>query len=78
MNHVRSAEAFPRRRSGRAPFDFLFVLIVVISVPLLAQESVDEKVIAQIKAEGFQRSAVMETLSWLTDVHGQVVREVLA
>lgn len=70
MNHVRSAEALPRRRSGRAPFDFLFVLIVVISVPLLAQESVDEKVIAQIKAEGFQRSAVMETLSWLTDVHG--------
>ena len=33
-------------------------------------EQVDEHVIAQIKAEGFQHSAVMETLSWIADVHG--------
>jgi carboxypeptidase Q len=30
----------------------------------------DEAVIAQIKLEGFQHSAVMDTLSWLSDVHG--------
>ena len=35
-----------------------------------ATEPVNERVIAQIKAEGFQHSAVMETLSWLADVHG--------
>ncbi|HEX7138752.1 MAG TPA: M28 family peptidase, partial [Vicinamibacterales bacterium] len=35
-----------------------------------APEQVDEHVIAQIKAEGFQHSAVMDTLSWLADVHG--------
>lgn len=26
--------------------------------------------VAQIKTEGFQQSAVMDTLSWLSDVHG--------
>src|SRR5499427_6196585 len=35
-----------------------------------AAEPVDERVIARIKAEGFQHSSVMETLSWLADVHG--------
>jgi len=39
-------------------------------VALVAQESVDEQVVARIKTEAFQRSAVMETLSWLSDVHG--------
>ena len=45
-------------------------LFVVATSTLLAQERVDEQVIAAIKTEGFQRSQVMETLSWLTDVHG--------
>ena len=44
--------------------------LVLAIAALAAQEPVDEKVIAQIKTEGFQHSAVMETLSWLTDVHG--------
>lgn len=35
-----------------------------------AQEKVDEAVVAQIKAEAFQRSEVMDTLSWISDVHG--------
>jgi hypothetical protein len=42
---------------------------ILLAVPL-AQESVNDTVIAQIKTEGFQRSAVMDTLSWLSDVHG--------
>jgi carboxypeptidase Q len=35
-----------------------------------AQERVDLDAIYQIKAEGFQRSQVMEITSWLTDVYG--------
>ncbi|HEY1909823.1 MAG TPA: M20/M25/M40 family metallo-hydrolase [Vicinamibacterales bacterium] len=46
------------------------LLLVVASVPLLAQEPVNDAVIAQIKSEAFQQSAVMDTLSWLSDVHG--------
>ena len=45
-------------------------LLVAAVTTLAAQEQADEKVIAAIKTEGFQRSHVMETLSWLTDVHG--------
>src|SRR5580765_6822089 len=43
---------------------------ILLAVHLTAQESVNDAVIAQIKTEGFQRSAVMDTLSWLSDVHG--------
>src|SRR3954470_15023224 len=45
-------------------------LVLLLSVSLLAEESVDEVVVAQIKSEAFQRSEVMDTLSWLADVHG--------
>src|SRR5688500_20131675 len=43
---------------------------VVLSLPARAQERVDEAAIEKIKAEGLQRSQVMETASWLTDVFG--------
>ena len=43
---------------------------ILLAAPLAAQETVNDTVIAQIKTEGFQRSAVMDTLSWLSDVHG--------
>jgi carboxypeptidase Q len=46
------------------------VLACALSVPLFGEEAVNDAVIAQIKIEGFQRSAVMDTLSWLSDVHG--------
>ena len=53
------------------------VLAVVIfglaaSFPLAGQsdEPVDLDAIYAIKAEGFERSQVMELISWLTDVHG--------
>jgi carboxypeptidase Q len=42
----------------------------LVSVSASAQEAVNETVIAQIKGEAFQRSAVMDTLSWLSDVYG--------
>src|SRR3954469_22995164 len=50
----------------------LAVLVVSISSSsaALAQEPVNDVVVAQIKGEAFQRSAVMDTLSWLSDVYG--------
>jgi hypothetical protein len=48
------------------------VLAATLALPVLVagQERVDDRVLAAIKTEGFQRSQVMETLGWLTDVHG--------
>src|SRR5262245_46078453 len=48
----------------------VFAAVVAASVVLSAQEPVNDAVIAQIKMEGFQRSEVMDTLSWLSDVAG--------
>ena len=48
--------------------------LIVALAPLSAQqapaERIDYDAIYKIKDEGFQRSKVMETLSWLTDVYG--------
>ena len=43
---------------------------LLVVLPLGAQDTVNDAVIAQIKTEGFQHSAVMDTLSWMTDVYG--------
>jgi carboxypeptidase Q len=40
------------------------------SLTLTAQETVNESIVAKIKLEAFQQSQVMDTLSWLSDVHG--------
>ncbi len=52
----------------------LLVLITVLALPPAAQvqsqEPVDLDAIYKIKDEGFHRSKVMETVSYLTDVHG--------
>ena len=50
----------------------LFALIFVF--PAQAQEPIDQSVIARIKQEGFQNSEIMETLFYLTDVHGPRLR----
>jgi carboxypeptidase Q len=44
--------------------------VMAASLGLLAQEPVNETIVARIKAEAFQRSAVMDTLSWIADVYG--------
>jgi carboxypeptidase Q len=48
--------------------------LIVALAPLSAQQAPGERIdydaIYKIKDEGFQRSKVMETLSWLTDVYG--------
>jgi carboxypeptidase Q len=45
------------------------MVLAALTVPVAAQEPVNEAVIAQIKTEGFQHSEVMETLSWISDVY---------
>jgi carboxypeptidase Q len=49
------------------------IALTLTFVPLAAQqgrERVDLDAIYKIKAEGFQRSRVMDIMSWLTDVYG--------
>ncbi len=47
------------------------VTLLAASAALVAYaEPVDDAMIAKIKMEGFQRSKVMTTLSWLADVYG--------
>ncbi len=45
-------------------------MLALSTAPVDAQEKVDVAAIDKIKAEGLQRSQVMETASWLTDVFG--------
>jgi hypothetical protein len=55
-------------------------MAVAPSAPLLAQgfggagagpqERIDTAAIERIKAEGFERSQIMDIMSWLTDVYG--------
>ncbi len=51
---------------------FIGLLCVILVLPALlgAQEKVDLQMVGRIKAEGFTSSQVMETVSFLTDVHG--------
>ena len=48
------------------------ILALAASLSLVGQsaEPVDLNAVYAIKAEGFERSQVMELMSWLTDVHG--------
>jgi hypothetical protein len=46
------------------------VLASTLVLTAAGDEPVDQAVIAQIKTEGFQRSEVTDTLSWLSDVYG--------
>jgi carboxypeptidase Q len=63
-------------RSSLAPFLAVVVLGLGIAQPALAQrsrepaEKVDTEVVNKIKEEGLKKSQVMETISFLTDVHG--------
>jgi hypothetical protein len=48
----------------------LIVALAIVASSSFAQEPVDTDVVARIKEEAFQRSQVLDTLSYLTDVHG--------
>ena len=51
-------------------FRILAATLILGAGALSAQEPVDRDMVARIRAEGFQDSHVMETLSWLSDVYG--------
>mgnify|MGYP000884397543 CR=1 FL=1 len=61
------------RRGMFAPLTIVLVGCLAFTFASSAQdkpEKIDLEVINKIKAEGLERSQVMQTLSWLTDVHG--------
>ncbi|MDW7761731.1 MAG: M20/M25/M40 family metallo-hydrolase [Acidobacteriota bacterium] len=45
-------------------------LILALSFGLAAQEKLDLRMLQRIRQEGLDHSKVMDTLSWLSDVHG--------
>ena len=64
-----------RFRSSHRPWLGAAAVVTWLALaPISAQqapaERVDYDAIYKIKEEGFQRSKVMEILSWLTDVYG--------
>jgi carboxypeptidase Q len=61
------------RKTQRALLAGAALTVALVLAPVSAQqalEKVDLEAIYRIKAEGFQRSKVMEITSWLTDVYG--------
>jgi len=46
------------------------VCVLIAPIRLFAGEPVDLQIISSIREEGFNRSRIMETLSYMTDVHG--------
>src|SRR5262250_342851 len=56
------------RKKAAAVFAFLFAAIPIVAQ--IPQEKVDLDAIYKIKDEGLNRSQVMDTLSYLTDVYG--------
>ena len=63
------APAAPGRR-GLLSAALAVALAAPSLVPLAAQERVDADAVSKLRAEGFERSQIMEISSWLTDVYG--------
>jgi hypothetical protein len=53
-----------------APTLGALIFCLAVSAQVSQVEKVDQEMMKKIREEGMQRSQVMETLSWLTDVHG--------
>jgi carboxypeptidase Q len=52
------------------PIAAVLILCLAVSAQVPQVEKVDLEMVKKIREEGTQRSQVMDTLSWLTDVHG--------
>jgi hypothetical protein len=52
------------------PIATVLIFCLAVSAQVAQVEKVDLDMMKKIREEGVQRSQVMETLSWLTDVHG--------
>src|SRR5262245_21225057 len=63
MTHRRYSRAI-------APIAAVLIFCLTAGAQIAQVEEVDQEMMKQIHEEGMQRSQVMETLSWLTDVHG--------
>src|SRR5271165_3595022 len=46
------------------------LVLILLALPALAQESADRAIVDRVKTEAFERSKVMEILRNLSDVHG--------
>jgi hypothetical protein len=53
-----------------APIAAVLILCLAAGAQVAQVEKIDLEMMKKIREEGMQRSQVMETLSWLTDVHG--------
>ena len=71
MTQIQSL-ASPRapRLAPRGPFLTVIAAFLALPAWIGAQERIDPSAIDRIRVEGFARSQVMETASWLTDVYG--------
>ena len=48
----------------------LALAVLALATPLLAEERIDYQALARIRKEGRERSQILHTLHFLTDVHG--------
>src|SRR5262247_2523146 len=59
-----------RYNRAMAPVAAVLILCLTAGAQVTQVENVDLEMMKKIRQEGMERSQVMETLSWLTDVHG--------
>jgi carboxypeptidase Q len=57
-------------KKATAPLAVTLIFCLTISAQVATPEKVDLEMMKKIRAEGMERSQVMDTLSWLTDVNG--------
>jgi len=59
-----------RYKRAMAPIAAVLIFCLTVSAQVAQVEKVDLEMMKKIREEGLQRSQVMETLSWMTDVNG--------
>jgi len=59
-----------RFKRAMAPIAAVLIFCLTVSAQIAQVEKVDLEMMKKIRAEGMERSQVMETLSWMTDVIG--------
>lgn len=57
-------------KRAMTPIAVLLIFCLTVGAQVAPVEKVDLEMMKKIRAEGLERSQIMETLSWLTDVHG--------
>lgn len=57
-------------KRASAPLSLTLIFCLTVGAQVATPEKVDLEMMKKIRAEGLERSQVMDTLSWLTDVNG--------